>query len=643
MKKIILMTTAVLLVVFLFVTGANSNFFHGEKTEALEQVIGDLYTSCQEVYEIPDTAVFHSDFKQTKSANIERKSRYYYALDGNQQKLYEQLEQQIDTFPVNSARCSDIYLTREELLETLFSFFYSKPELYWLTSTISYQWDPLSGQIFAVFYGSFDVSEEAVLEAAEGIISEAKRKQSPYQQLKKIQELICEQNEYDYNSQNITYNQTTASALIGGSTVCAGYGRAFSWLANQLGFDTECVVTSKHLFNYVFDEEVPYLVDVCWDDGDDGSINFDFFMIGSETLARIDHTTHHTQFQYDVFPALSEKDYIEPEDPTDDIESTTEAPTEEIEEPTTEPIPEKETTEAPTEEIEEPTTEPIPEKETTEAPTEEIEEPTTEPIPEKETTEVPTEDIEEPVPVFVQGYMYCDGIYTRDLNSIYDIYSESGGFGIINFNTADFGDPQAEYSYAVTSDGDTYFEIPICKVGDHFEAYILVSKGVRFRVVAYNTSTSEIVSFAETELLDAEWLGIEQEDKGIVYSFGYPKVETERKILKNVIDTTPHESIIYRDNMYGFGMKVNPRLGIDEEINREEIISDETLYTFMQEAQQSCFIGHSLYNIGIGLVGNNGIYEYSVSEEVFPYELTIDESEFFLFVHDGRALILERY
>lgn len=601
MKKIILMTTAVLLVVFSFVTGVNSNFFHGEKTEALEQGIGDLYISCQEVYEIPATAVFHSDFKQTKSANIEKKSRYYYALDGNQQRLYEQLEQQIDTFPVNSARCSDIYLTREDLLETLFSFFYSKPELYWLTSTISYQCDPVSGQILAVFYGSFDVPEEAVLEAAEGIISEAKRNQSPYQQLKKIQELICEQNEYDYNSQNISYNQTTASALIGGSTVCAGYGRAFSWLANQLGFDTECVVTSKHLFNYVFDEEVPYLVDVCWDDGDDGSISFDFFMIGSETLARIDHTTHHTQFQYDVFPPLSEKDYIAPEAPTDDIESTTEAPTEEIEEPTTEPI------------------------------------------PEKETTEVPTEDIEEHVPVFVQGYMYCDGIYTRDLNSIYDIYLESGGFGIINFNTANFGDPQAEYSYAVTSDGDTYFEIPICKVGDHFEAYILVSKGVRFRVVAYNTSTSEIISFAETELLDAEWLGIEQEDKGIVYSFGYPKVETERKILKNVIDTTPHESIIYRDNMYGFGMKVNPRLGIDEEINREEIISDETLYTFMQESQQSCFIGHSLYNIGIGLVGNNGIYEYSVSEEVFPYELTIDESEFFLFVHDGSALILERY
>ncbi|MEF2587265.1 MAG: hypothetical protein U0M55_05205 [Butyrivibrio sp.] len=160
--------------------------------------------------------------------------------------------------------------------------------------------------------------------------------------LHEIQRLVCENNIYDYDfDNNLTFNQTTYSAIVGGKTVCAGYGRAMNYIANLCDIDVESVVTPEHLFNYYIEGDYAYLMDLTWDDAE--PVRYNYFLIGSETLNKIDNSTHHTALEYNVFPTLALSDYAKPyEEPETtepekiiEVETTTPEETTPYIEPTT--------------------------------------------------------------------------------------------------------------------------------------------------------------------------------------------------------------------------------------------------------------------------------------------------------------------
>lgn len=367
MKRILHFILSLLLLSVLIMGGLKISSFIGNKTsinspdtvsdKTGDSYIGqcnDLYWSCESITETPKDAVFNNIYESVKTASG-KQSRYYNSLNEYQKKIYDALDSQIISFPTNSAHISGVYLSqisKKEISEAIFSWFHSNPQIYWITSSTGFVNNPSTGEIIAVYMKSYDVNPDAFINEVNKIKDSVLSCNGTYDRLHKLQEEICKLNVYDYDfTNNLMFNQTTYSALVSGKTVCAGYGRAFSYLANLCGIDVECVVTSEHLFNYYFDENgVPYLIDVCWDDGQDGkSIFYDYFLIGSDTLGKIDKTTHHTDIMYDVFPVLSKNDYERPLD--DQGETTTASVTEPITEPVTEPITEpvipEPTTEAP--------------------------------------------------------------------------------------------------------------------------------------------------------------------------------------------------------------------------------------------------------------------------------------------------------
>ncbi len=70
--------------------------------------------------------------------------------------------------------------------------------------------------------------------------------------------------EYDY-----TYtNRDAYQAIVNGNGVCEGYTRAYTYLLNQVGIKNENCLSNdlNHIWNIVYIDEIPYHVDVTWDD-----------------------------------------------------------------------------------------------------------------------------------------------------------------------------------------------------------------------------------------------------------------------------------------------------------------------------------------------------------------------------------------
>lgn len=414
MKKIIKIGSFVLCLIAVAVVIVNVNkTIKGQNKTNNDGSNIDLYMSIKAVDELPDDAVY-------ETANVKlsdgRRSYYYNALDSNQKKLFDQIDSGIVTYPTNAVTISpgvNLYQMGEaKIVDAIWSWFYANPDVYWITSSVSYTYNSSSGDVTALYFGSYECDVEAFNNKVQSIVDEVNSSCSTnYEKLHLIQQLVCENTEYDYNFNNIQYNQTTYSAIVSGYTVCAGYGRACNLIANRCNIEgVESVVTAEHLFNYYIEGNKSYLFDACWDDAN--PVRWNYFLIGADTLHQIDSSTHHTALIYDVFPSLSRDDLCnsleEPE--TTSLEETTpyeepiaeEPTTEELTTPYVEPTTEEPTTEEPTTPYIEPTTEepttPYVEP-TTEEPTTPYVEPTTEesttPYVEP-TTEEPTTPYEKP-------------------------------------------------------------------------------------------------------------------------------------------------------------------------------------------------------------------------------------------------------
>lgn len=141
--------------------------------------------------------------------------------------------------------------------------------------------------------------------------------------IKAIHDWVCTHMEYADKSSARFINewrgyQTAYSALVEGTTVCAGYCAAFKLLCDA--YDIPCVIVrgldgenSAHVWNYVLVDGQWYGVDCTWDDMGDVPA-WDFFLRGSDSFLAVGTPGYHEEgLLFDpypfAYPVLSLVDY----------------------------------------------------------------------------------------------------------------------------------------------------------------------------------------------------------------------------------------------------------------------------------------------------------------------------------------------
>ena len=115
----------------------------------------DLYQNITAVKELPKDAVFETNSSNAKLADC-KFSRYYTALNAEQKHLYDQIDAGIKTYPTNAANIYGVNFSRmseQELFDTIWSWFYSNPDIYWITSACIYSYNSHGDLICTLFTG----------------------------------------------------------------------------------------------------------------------------------------------------------------------------------------------------------------------------------------------------------------------------------------------------------------------------------------------------------------------------------------------------------------------------------------------------------------------------------------------------------
>ncbi len=193
-------------------------------------------------------------------------------------------------------------ITDFQMGEALEAYRNDHPEVFWLTSEISYFYK--DGNTFINL--SYNIAGEELIKAkksfnstVEKIIDDAPRNSSDYEKELYVNNYLVENCSYDdkaTETENVVKNENDAyGALIDKTAVCEGYARAFQLLCNKLGI--ECVTISgiadneNHAWNCAKIDGDWYQVDTTWNDtdGKDTITENDYFNLTDEQMYT-DHT-----------------------------------------------------------------------------------------------------------------------------------------------------------------------------------------------------------------------------------------------------------------------------------------------------------------------------------------------------------------
>ena len=144
-------------------------------------------------------------------------------------------------------------------------------------------------------------------EAAAKIIEEAKKQPTSYEKLKYIHDWLVDNVTYLSSSDSDWVNYADAP-IVKGFGNCNGYARAFSYLAQALGFD--CITLggsvgegALHAWNKVKLDGEWYNVDVTWDDRG-SKIYYDYFLVCDEQFHK-----NHTPGTKCTYPVSAARNY----------------------------------------------------------------------------------------------------------------------------------------------------------------------------------------------------------------------------------------------------------------------------------------------------------------------------------------------
>lgn len=216
---------------------------------------------------------------------------YINNLNINENIIYEQIIDQINNY--ETMIVPNTIINVDQLNNIMNKIFNYHPEYFYLETSYSYKYSNNIILQINLHYNELihdiDHHKRIFKDKVNSILKNANQLNNDLEKEKYIHDYLIEHVSYDENSK---VNQSAYSALIYGSSVCAGYSRAFQYLMNELEIPTYyCSGTSfeNHAWNIIYIDDKYFNVDVTWNDSNNTDVFFnkndDFF---SKTHVRSD-------------------------------------------------------------------------------------------------------------------------------------------------------------------------------------------------------------------------------------------------------------------------------------------------------------------------------------------------------------------
>lgn len=242
-------------------------------------------------------------------------SRYYYnQLSESERALYDsmyyQCSQYLNTYAdaavFNSSYGRTAYIectgfSSDELKDIIYLFTISNPQFYFVRGTAAVTGSQGGRDYVALAIYADYISGAARANSTAQFMSKVNNwvntinaETTDYKKIKSAHDIVCANITYDNNMENIEKHQSSATAVLTGNAVCAGYSQMYSLLCNAVGVETICVTSPQHEWNQVYLYGNWYVVDCTWDDLDSSnSWNYTYFC---QSDSSIDEGYHEIEY-----------------------------------------------------------------------------------------------------------------------------------------------------------------------------------------------------------------------------------------------------------------------------------------------------------------------------------------------------------
>ncbi len=290
---------------------------------------------------------------------------YYRQMNAEQKELYDRLYEKCMELLTTEKDCTNIeegeyytdYVEYDESLgsierkglvtTTAYTFANSNPQFYFLAGDSIYGYYTRTGashyryylciRVYDEFADGSDRADytERFSASVNRYMAEVNLGRSAYDKERIAHNIITRKLSYD---ENANFDQSSASAFLTNSSVCAGYSEGLELLLNGAGFECIPVTSESHEWLQVKLDGTWYAVDVTWDDPD-GFFAFpteEYLNVSDATLLEADKESYDTKgvhvpesyykqlnrpacnYDYpDSDPNAKPDDPVEPEDPDD--------------------------------------------------------------------------------------------------------------------------------------------------------------------------------------------------------------------------------------------------------------------------------------------------------------------------------------
>lgn len=237
---------------------------------------------------------------------------YYQNLSSREKEAYRLICAQLPDYP---SRIAIPYLNEKSLEKVFTAVSYDNPEFFCLDYKFGYSHSG-SGDYFIPEYvisrSTYEQRLKKLRSAADTFLRDAPVNGTDYEKELFVHDKLVEQDSYNDGDEDMIY--TVYGALVNRSANCEGYSRSTAYLLKKLNVRS-CVVTgiatrhdgkkSNHMWNIVWLNSKPYMLDTTFDDyqignddgdrGDDTTASHVYFNITSSDIAK-NHTLDQSVF-----------------------------------------------------------------------------------------------------------------------------------------------------------------------------------------------------------------------------------------------------------------------------------------------------------------------------------------------------------
>lgn len=202
---------------------------------------------------------------------------YYGMLDTDLKKLYCQIYANANA--VNQTFAPVAETTPGGLKNAFTAVSNDHPELFWMNTAYSYTYQA-NGSIAAISL-QFNATASQLAQSrslfeqnAQTLLTAAQNAGSVYEKEKAIHDAVVQKVAYNTGAD---LSQSAYSSIVNGSTVCAGYAKAFQYLMQKLGvpcYYCTGYAGENHAWNIISLEDGFYNVDTTWDDTDPSTYRY---------------------------------------------------------------------------------------------------------------------------------------------------------------------------------------------------------------------------------------------------------------------------------------------------------------------------------------------------------------------------------